>query len=145
MRISLPALLASLTFVSAAVGMGYVWDTRRDSSQAAELYANECASCHGNALEGQHGWRLAVFDSRTAAPPLNGTGHSSHHSDHMLLRTMRQAARPGFGHAGPSLEGEYSDKEFRELLEWIKSHWPERERRYQKDLNTWISDKPGPR
>ncbi|MBE9639172.1 c-type cytochrome [Salipiger mangrovisoli] len=138
-------ILAALFLVLMGAAIGFAWDATRDTTRAAALYLDQCASCHGSALEGQSGWRQAVFDSRSAAPPLNGTGHASLHSDDMLLRTMMRKAWPGVGHTGPDLGAKYPDGEFEDLLAWIKTHWPKRELSYQQNLTEWAEERTGPR
>lgn len=138
-------VLAPLFLALLGLVIWFAWKEDRDASRAETLYIDHCASCHGAALEGQSGWRNAVFDSRSAAPPLNGTGHATLHSDAVLLSTMTRSALPGAGHTGPSLVPRYSAEEFQELLAWIKTHWPEQELRYQENLTEWTGDRTGPR
>ncbi|WP_430521711.1 c-type cytochrome [Alloyangia pacifica] len=145
MTVRIIVVLAPLFVAFLALVIWFGWKENRDASRAETLYIDLCASCHGAALEGQSGWRNAVFDSRSAAPPLNGTGNASLHSDDMLLRTIMRKAWPGMGHSGPDLGAKYPDGEFQELLAWIKTHWPKRELSYQKNLTEWAEDRTGPR
>ncbi|WP_430521649.1 c-type cytochrome [Alloyangia pacifica] len=105
------------------------------------LYGNECASCHGADLEGRPGWRLSLFDTRSAAPPLNGTGYTPQMPDQALLSVMDRGAVYGFGHVGQLNESNLTDSEARALLAWIKTHWPENERRYNERLNRMLSER----
>jgi mono/diheme cytochrome c family protein len=50
------------------------------------LYAANCAVCHGDHLQGQPNWQRALPDGKLPAPPLNGTGHASHHPQAELFR-----------------------------------------------------------
>ena len=45
------------------------------------VYMENCASCHGVALEGQANWRQRDPDGYLPAPPHDETGHTWHHSD----------------------------------------------------------------
>ena len=49
------------------------------------VYAENCASCHGVALEGQANWRQRDADGYLPAPPHDETGHTWHHPDAYLL------------------------------------------------------------
>ena len=59
-------------------------------------YQNNCASCHGVNLQGQEGWQNTLDeDGHRLAPPLNGTGHTWHHSPavsytHLTLPTINR-------------------------------------------------------
>ena len=106
--------------------------------QGAVLYAEACASCHGAALEGQPDWKSPGPDGRLPAPPHDETGHTWHHSDRILLDITMQgtAAVVGAGYESnmPGFGDEYSEEELRNVLEWIKSQWPARERTYQAQI-----------
>ena len=54
------------------------------------LYAENCASCHGNKLQGQPKWNIEKdSDGHNYAPPLNGTGHTWHHNQEYLFNVTR--------------------------------------------------------
>ena len=109
-----------------------------DLSRGEAIYAEACASCHGADLEGQPDWRSPGPDGRLPAPPHDETGHTWHHPDRVLMDiTMRgTAAVVGGGYESnmPGFEDVYSEDELRDVLEWIKTQWPERERAHQGEL-----------
>ena len=49
------------------------------------LYAEHCASCHGENLEGQTDWYQRDQDGYLPAPPHDETGHTWHHSDQVVF------------------------------------------------------------
>ena len=54
------------------------------------LYQNNCASCHGLKLQEQNGWKSKLDeDGHRLAPPLNGSGHSWHHSPDYLFKIIK--------------------------------------------------------
>lgn len=133
-----------------AVGIGAISALVRDNASRAQadetsalargatIYAEACASCHGAELEGQLSWRSPGPDGRMPAPPHDETGHTWHHSDRILFEITKHGSAavvggsyesdmPGFGEA-------YSDDEIRDVLTWIKTQWPEREREYQAQI-----------
>ncbi|MFK7869969.1 MAG: cytochrome c [Roseobacter sp.] len=109
-----------------------------DLATGAEIYAQACASCHGANLEGQPDWKTPNPDGRLPAPPHDASGHTWHHPDRLLLDiTMRgTAAVVGGGYESdmPGFAEQYSEAELRDVLAWIKSQWPERERTYQAQI-----------
>ena len=69
-----------------------------------ELYAEHCASCHGDKLQGQPDWKIPLANGRYPAPPHDVTGHTWHHADALLERIVRDgsAAVVGSSTALPS-------------------------------------------
>jgi mono/diheme cytochrome c family protein len=109
-----------------------------DLARGAEIYAEACAACHGAQLEGAPNWRSPGPNGRLPAPPHDISGHTWHHSDRVLLDiTMRgTAAVVGNGYESdmPGFADLYSEAELRDVLAWIKTHWPERARLHQQRL-----------
>ena len=46
-----------------------------------QVYAANCASCHGAELEGQPDWGEPLPNGRYPAPPHDASGHTWHHPD----------------------------------------------------------------
>lgn len=99
-------------------------------AQGAKLYANNCASCHGDDLKGQANWRERDAEGYLPAPPHDETGHTWHHPDAQLIQITRAGTEAivggnyksrmiGFGNA-------LSEPEIRAVLAYIKSTWPQR-------------------
>ncbi|MDA0191732.1 MAG: cytochrome c, partial [Proteobacteria bacterium] len=103
------------------------------------IYADQCATCHGAELEGQPGWRSPLPSGRLPAPPHDASGHTWHHPDDVLFRIVREgtAAVVGGGYESdmPGFADVLSDADIRAVLDYIKSTWPERERRYQERVS----------
>jgi len=110
-----------------------------DSKQVAlgrSIYQQNCASCHGVKLEGQPDWRSRKPDGKLPAPPHDASGHTWHHPDTILLRIIKEgtAAIVGQGYQSdmPGFKELLSDEEILAALEFIKSGWPERQRKFQE-------------
>jgi len=103
------------------------------------LYAQHCASCHGLKLEGQPDWKRRLPSSRLPAPPHDASGHTWHHPDEVLLRITREgpAAIVGNGYESdmPGFAAVLTDQQIRDVIGYIKSTWPERERTRQEQTN----------
>jgi mono/diheme cytochrome c family protein len=114
-----------------------------DPAQVAHgkaVYDQHCASCHGAKLEGQPKWRTRKPDGRLPAPPHDETGHTWHHPDAHLFRITKDGlkpplAPPGYESDMPAYAGLLTDGDIWSVLAYIKSTWPERERRFQERLN----------
>lgn len=119
-----------LTFLGAPV-------TADQIALGQDLYAANCASCHGANLEGQPDWRRRNEDGRMPAPPHDASGHTWHHADRQLFTITRLgvgAVVPGYESDMPAYEGILSDDEIAAVLAFIKSTWPEREREFQAEV-----------
>lgn len=108
-------------------------------AQGRQIYANQCAACHGADLEGQPEWRTPLASGRLPAPPHDESGHTWHHPDEVLFRIVKEgtAAIVGGGYESdmPGFADALSDAEIRAVLDYIKSTWPERERSYQLEVS----------
>lgn len=143
-----PRLLAAaaLALLGVAGAGAFVATTGRgEPAGAAEqialghaVYDIHCAACHGADLEGQPDWRTPFPSGRLPAPPHDATGHTWHHPDSVLIRIIRDgtAAVVGGGYESdmPGFGGILDDDEIEAVLAFIRSTWPERERRFQEEL-----------
>ena len=107
--------------------------------QGRQVYADQCASCHGADLEGQPDWRTPLPSGRLPAPPHDASGHTWHHSDDVLFRIVKEgtAAIVGGGYESdmPGFGGVLSNAEIEAVVAYIKSTWPERERAHQESVS----------
>jgi len=126
----LPAALA-------AAGFGYFLSARSGgASEGRTLYVTNCAACHGQNLEGQPDWMERLPNGRMPAPPHDETGHTWHHADKQLFIIVKSglaAISPGYESDMPAFEGVLTDAEITQVLDYIKSNWPERARTYQSE------------
>jgi len=107
---------------------------RADAGNAAQVargkqvYAAQCAACHGANLEGQPNWRERRPDGKLPAPPHDATGHTWHHPDDQLFFITKQGtqaiAGPGYKTDMRGFGGVLSDEEIWASLAYIKSNWP---------------------
>lgn len=117
-----------------------VQPARVDIAAGQDLYVENCAACHGANLEGQADWQSPGADGRLPAPPHDRTGHTWHHPDSVLFgytqlggtELLKQqgmdfdSGMPGFGDT-------LGDQEIWNILAYIKSTWPDREREVQAE------------
>ncbi|MGD1876500.1 MAG: c-type cytochrome [Kiloniellaceae bacterium] len=101
---------------------------RAKVARGGEIYAANCASCHGADLAGQPDWRQRRADGRLPAPPHDETGHTWHHPAEQLFALTKYgpAALAGGGYQSdmPGYDGKLSDAEIWAVLSYIKSRWP---------------------
>lgn len=146
------AAVATLTAIGVAVlaqsesdeasvgGLTFLGDpvTVADIAAGETLYAENCASCHGADLEGQPDWRRRLDNGRMPAPPHDETGHTWHHSDRNLFIVTKGgvgAVVPGYESDMPAYDGILTDDEIADVLSYIKSTWPDRQREFQAEVS----------
>ncbi|TKR53352.1 c-type cytochrome [Allopusillimonas ginsengisoli] len=105
-----------------------------------QIYANNCASCHGAQLEGQPDWRKRQDNGRLPAPPHDISGHTWHHPDAMLIDITKNGlvpgvtAPPGYVSDMPAYDKLLTDHDIRAVLAYIKSSWPKQALAAQKEI-----------
>ncbi|MCB1377717.1 MAG: c-type cytochrome [Alphaproteobacteria bacterium] len=101
-------------------------------------YEQYCASCHGKQLQGQPDWKSPLPNGRLPAPPHDATGHTWHHADDVLIGIIQNGLKPYAGDDYesdmPAFSGVLSIDESRDILIYLKSIWPQREREFQNEV-----------
>lgn len=97
--------------------------------EGGALYAEHCAQCHGEKLEGQPDWRHRKPDGRLPAPPHDQTGHTWHHPDAMLFAIVKNGMVPPIAPEGyqsdmPAFGSRLGDHDIWAVLSYIESAWP---------------------
>ena len=98
-------------------------------SLGEDVYAQNCASCHGANLEGEEDWQGRDEDGRLRAPPHDATGHTWHHDGELLFRLTKYGPAevigdPTYATNMPAYQNILSDAEIIAVLSYIKSTWP---------------------
>jgi len=114
-----------------------------DLAQGALLYQEHCAACHGADLEGQPDWQSPGPDGVYPAPPHDETGHTWHHSTAMLFEYTKLGGAEALARAGvssvnsgmPAFREQISDAQIIDILAWIASTWPKRQKDIQRSRN----------
>ena len=93
-------------------------------------FAANCAVCHGAHGEGQPDWHIKKEDGTLPAPPLNGDGHTWHHGDGLLYRTVSQGgaifedpAYATFKSGMPAFGDTLTHQEIVAVITYVKSLW----------------------
>ena len=109
-------------------------------AHGAEIYADNCASCHGADLKGQPNWQDPGADGLMPAPPHDETGHTWHHPDEILFAITKHGVAKAanltdYSSAMPIYEDVLTDEEIIAALSWIKAQWPEEIRERHDAMN----------
>jgi len=108
-------------------------------ARGQEVYAANCAACHGANLEGQPNWRTRNANGRLPAPPHDASGHTWHHDDQTLFNLTKYGLSALVGRPietdMPAYEGKLTDDEIWAALAFIRSQWPKKIQERQAALN----------
>jgi mono/diheme cytochrome c family protein len=103
-----------------------------------QVYAANCASCHGASLEGQPDWKRALPDGTLPAPPHDESGHTWHHPDQLLFDYTKRGGAAVVGGSFksnmPGFGDQLTDDEIWAVIAFIKSRWspPVRQRQAER-------------
>ena len=89
-----------------------------------KVYAAECASCHGDKAQGADNWEKRGSNGKFPAPPLDGSGHTWHHSTEILTGIIRNGS-PDNKASMPAFESRLSDQDIESVIAWFQSQWPQ--------------------
>lgn len=134
--------LAAVALSAVPAWAGHELDGR-DLVRGKTLYAEHCAACHGADLQGQPDWQSPGPDGVLPAPPHDETGHTWHHSNAQLFdytqlggaEVGKRLGIKGFASRMPGFGETLSNAEIRDVLGYIRSTWPAREREVQAGRN----------
>lgn len=100
-----------------------------------QVYVKNCAACHGANGEGEPDWKIPKEDGTYPAPPHSVDGHTWHHGDGLLIQIIKGGGNsldiPNFKSNMPAFGGILTDEEIMAGLAYLKSTWPEEQRRFQ--------------
>ena len=110
-----------------------------------QLFADNCAVCHGATGEGQDGWQQRNPDGSFRAPPHDATGHTWHHPDGLLFRIVSEGGRdiPDLGVTSgmPAFGETLSPAQIRAVIDYLKTLWGSQERDFQAEVTGNTGDR----
>ena len=106
------------------------------SRTGQDIFTTTCVACHGSDGAGQPDWHIPNADGILPAPPLNGDGHTWHHSDGFLYRYVENGGKmletpslPDFKSGMPAFGEQLSHDEIVAVLTYVKSLWGDKAKR----------------
>ena len=139
---ALMSVAAAYFITSAPVGNARIQLMPNDTelvSLGGAVYVQNCAACHGAALQGQANWRSRMANGRLPAPPHDETGHTWHHPDDYLFAVTKYGIeamiKNTYPNNMPAYEDQLSDREIIAVLSYIKSQWPRKIQRQHDQIS----------
>jgi len=107
------------------------WSDAKDIANGKNLFANNCATCHGPEGIGPQSPALKVkrTDGKYQPPALNGTAHTWHHSPDLLRNIIAKGGNSyGKGYKGwmPEFDKSLTQKERDDILKYVHALWPQK-------------------
>lgn len=103
-------------------------------ARGRELYVANCAGCHGAQGEGAPNWQQPLPNGTYPAPPHDGSGHTWHHPDALLLAITAKGGQSA-GSGMPAFEDKLTRDEMEAILAYLKSLWSAEQRAAQEDIS----------
>jgi S-disulfanyl-L-cysteine oxidoreductase SoxD len=96
--------------------------------EGKQVYARNCAGCHGRRLQGQLLWQVQDQFVGRRAPAHDQTGHTWQHSDDDLFYMTKfgrfPTTPPAVKSYMPAYEQNLSDDQILAVIAYIKATWP---------------------
>ncbi len=135
-------LIATLSLSATASFAAHELENR-DITNGQALYAENCAACHGAQLQGQPNWQTPDENGTMRAPPHDASGHTWHHDNQLLFdytwlggqQSLAARGVTGFSSNMPAFQDTIIQEDVWDILGYIRSTWPEYERRLQDSRN----------
>ncbi len=100
------------------------WYSDAQVDRGAELFLENCASCHGRNAEATPNWKQTDANGNYPPPPLNGTAHAWHHDLELLRKTVREGGAK-LGGQMPGFADRLSAAEIDSVIAYFQSQWPD--------------------
>lgn len=105
----------------------------RDIQNGSDIYATQCAACHGANLEGQPDWQVVGDNGILPAPPHDRTGHTWHHDNQLLFdytylggqAALEARGITGFNSGMMGVQDVLTEDDVWDILAFIRSTWPQ--------------------
>jgi len=92
--------------------------------RGAQLFAQNCARCHGDKAEGAPNWHIPGADGKFPPPPLNGTAHTWHHPRAALAMQIRNGSKKIGGNM-PAFGDKLAEQDISAVIDFLSSRWPD--------------------
>lgn len=93
--------------------------------QGKLLFQQNCAACHGSSAESVANWKERNNDGNYPPPPLDGSGHTWHHSPQLLKKTIKQGGIQNDG-VMPPFGSLLNEADMESIIAYFQSKWPDR-------------------
>ncbi len=102
------------------------WYTSSQVNTGQQIFADNCASCHGDKAQSLVAdWKKPQTDGTYPPPPLDGSAHAWHHPLKQLFRTINRGGI-ALGGTMPAFADKLSNDEKLAAIAFFQSFWSEK-------------------
>ena len=127
--ITLAVFVCLLSMTNFALAEEGRWYDPEQVTRGAQLFQDNCASCHGADAEAIVNWKEKDSEGKYPPPPLDGSAHAWHHSPIQLRKTIQQGSIQ-LGGVMPEFASKLNDDDIDAVVAFFQSKWPDQT--YQK-------------
>jgi mono/diheme cytochrome c family protein len=98
------------------------WYTKEQVMLGKEVFANNCAVCHGFKAEKTIEWKKTLSDGSYPPPPLNGTAHAWHHPYKQMIEIITDGGASYKGNM-PAFKDSLTLEEKDAAIAYFQSFW----------------------
>lgn len=99
------------------------WYTSEQVELGTEVFAENCATCHGENAQGTaEDWMQRLDDGSFPPPPLNGSAHAWHHPTPMLIQVINNGGA-AYGGNMPAFAEVLEDEEKLAAIAFFQNFW----------------------
>lgn len=101
------------------------WYTKQQVLEGKDIFANNCASCHGFKAEKTLTWKKKLEDGSYPPPPLNDKAHAWHHPYSQLHEIIKNGGS-SYGGAMPAFKDKLNDSQIDSAISYFQSFWADK-------------------
>ncbi len=100
------------------------WFSATQVEQGANIFASNCAVCHGERAQSTPDWKKVDSNGAYPAPPLDGSAHAWHHDLSVLKKTIAHGGIP-LGGTMPAFADKLSEDQQVAVIAYFQNLWPD--------------------
>ena len=99
------------------------WYSEQQVSIGSVLFEQNCSECHGSRAQGKvANWKQKLADGSFPPPPLNGSAHTWHHANSVLLQVINEGGK-AFGGKMPAFQHVLDKEEKLAVIAYFQNFW----------------------
>jgi mono/diheme cytochrome c family protein len=110
------------------------WYTKDQVNFGKEVFAQNCAVCHGYKAEKTINWKQTLSDGSYPPPPLNDKAHAWHHPYSQLSEIINNGGK-SYGGKMPSFKDKLTQDEIDAAIAYFQSFWDDEHYGYWSEVN----------